>query len=165
MAKADSTSLDVNDHFPKLDLKLLSGETLSLPEGFGDGYGIILFYRGYWWPFCRQQLADFQASLKEYDAEQIKVIAGSVDPVEKTKELVDKLSITYGMACGMDAEAISRLTGAFYEKDKKYLQSTGLIVRPDKTIEMAVYSTGPVGRFVADDVLKVIKFYKSQKKK
>jgi alkyl hydroperoxide reductase subunit AhpC len=103
--------------------------------------------------------------LKEYDAEQIKVIAGSVDPVEKTKELVDKLSITYGMACGMDAEAISRLTGAFYEKDKKYLQSTGLIVRPDKTIEMAVYSTGPVGRFVADDVLKVIKFYKSQKKK
>jgi hypothetical protein len=48
MAKADSTFLDVNDQFPKLDLKLLSGETLNLPEGFGDGYGIILFYRGYW---------------------------------------------------------------------------------------------------------------------
>ncbi len=48
MAKADSTFLDVNAHFPKLDLKLISGEDLNLPEGFGDGYGVILIYRGDW---------------------------------------------------------------------------------------------------------------------
>jgi len=96
--------------------------------------------------------------------EQIRVIAGSVDPVEKTKELADKLSITYPIACGLDAETVSRLTGAFYEKDKKYLQPTGIIIRPDKTVEIAVYSNGAVGRFVAKDVLEVVKYYKSQLK-
>jgi hypothetical protein len=48
MAKAGSTFLDVDNPFPKLELQLLSDEILNLPEGFGDGYGIMLFYRGYW---------------------------------------------------------------------------------------------------------------------
>ena len=48
MTKADSTFLDVNDPFPILKLQLLSGETLNLPQGFGDGYGVMLFYRGDW---------------------------------------------------------------------------------------------------------------------
>jgi hypothetical protein len=56
------------------------------------------------------------------------------------------------------------LTGGFYEKEKKYLQPTGIIVRPDKIVEMAMYSTGAVGRFVAQDVLGVVKYYKSQLK-
>jgi hypothetical protein len=48
MAKADSTILDVNDPFPQMELHLLDGTTFSLPEGFGDGYGILLIYRGDW---------------------------------------------------------------------------------------------------------------------
>ena len=48
MAKAGTTFLDVNDSFPELDLQLISGEKLKLPEGFGEGYGVLLLYRGYW---------------------------------------------------------------------------------------------------------------------
>jgi len=48
MAKVSSIFLDVDNPFPKLELQLQSGEILNLPEGFGDGYGIMLFYRGYW---------------------------------------------------------------------------------------------------------------------
>ena len=48
MSKVGLTFLDVNDVFPELDLKLVSGKTLSVPEGTGEGYGVILFYRGYW---------------------------------------------------------------------------------------------------------------------
>ena len=48
MGKAGSVSLDTDDTFPKMDLKLVSGETLSLPEGTGEGYGVVLFYRGSW---------------------------------------------------------------------------------------------------------------------
>ena len=60
------------------------------------------------------------------------MIAGSVDPVEKTIELADKLGVAYPVAYGLEAKAISRLTGSFYEKEKRYLQPTGIIVRPDK---------------------------------
>ena len=58
--------------------------------------------------------------------------------------------------------AIATLTGGFYEKSENYLHPTGIIVRPDKTVEIAAYSTGAVGRFIAQDVLNAVKYYKSQ---
>jgi hypothetical protein len=64
----------------------------------------------------------------------------------------------------MDAEAISRITGAYYDTNKKFIHATGFLIRPDNTIEVACYSTGPIGRFVPQDVLKLVKFYKSREK-
>lgn len=102
--------------------------------------------------------------MKAYDAEQIGLIAGSVDSIEKTEKLAQKLGLTFPIACGLDAKMVSRVTGGFYDRDKKYLQPTNLIIRPDKTVEIAAYSTGAVGRFAAKDVLSVVKYYKSQMK-
>lgn len=48
MGKTDSNFLDVNDVFPDLNLELINGETISVPKELGDGYGIMLIYRGYW---------------------------------------------------------------------------------------------------------------------
>ena len=92
------------------------------------------------------------------------MITGSVDTAEKTKEFLDKLGVTFPAAYGMDAESVSQMTGAFYEKERKIIQPTGFLLRPDKTIEVAVYSSGPVGRFGAQDVLALVKLYKSRQK-
>jgi peroxiredoxin len=163
MARIGSVILDNNDLFPGLEFKLVSGDTLILPQGTGEGYGVVLFYRGYWWPLCRQQLADFQALLNEFESERIKVIAGSVDPIGKAKELVEKIGITYPVGYGFNAEEISKVTGAYYEKEKKFLHPTGFLIRPDKTIANVCYSSGPIGRFIARDTFNLIKFYKSRK--
>jgi hypothetical protein len=48
MARIASRSLDTNDMFPQLELQLVSGGRLKLPAGMGDGYGVILIYRGHW---------------------------------------------------------------------------------------------------------------------
>ena len=88
-----------------------------------------------------------------------------MDPVEKARETVEKNGVTYPVAYGMNAEDVSKLTGAYYDKDRKYIHATGFLVRPDNTIEVACYSTGPIGRFVAQDVLGLVKFYKSKMKK
>ncbi|MBC8418358.1 MAG: hypothetical protein KJ573_16915 [Proteobacteria bacterium] len=48
MARFDSKFLDTNDFFPQMELRLISGELLRIPEGLGDGYGVFLLYRGYW---------------------------------------------------------------------------------------------------------------------
>jgi peroxiredoxin len=45
MAKINSALLDKTDKFPEMELKLISGETLRLPEAIGDGSGVVLFYR------------------------------------------------------------------------------------------------------------------------
>ncbi len=103
--------------------------------------------------------------LEQFGSEQVKIIAGSVDPIDKTKELVEKLGVTYPAAYGINAEEASRLTGVFYEEERKFIHAAGFLIRPDNTIEVAVYSTGPIGRFVAKDVLGLVKFYKSKAKK
>ena len=64
----------------------------------------------------------------------------------------------------MDAEAISRITGAYYDIDRKFIHATGFLIRPDNTIEVACYSSGPIGRFVAQDVLRLVRFYKKKNK-
>jgi hypothetical protein len=48
MARIGTASLDTGDMFPQLELQLISGERLKLPEGTGAGYGVILIYRGHW---------------------------------------------------------------------------------------------------------------------
>ena len=90
-------------------------------------------------------------------------MAGSVDSVEKANETVQKVGITYPVAYGLDAEEVSKTTGAYYDPEKKFLHATGFIIRPDNTVAVACYSTGPIGRFTAKDILNLIRFYKSKR--
>ncbi|MBU2498751.1 MAG: hypothetical protein KKE57_07625 [Proteobacteria bacterium] len=48
MARSGSRVLDTNDRFPDMDVQLIDGQRLKLPEGFGEGYAVVLLYRGYW---------------------------------------------------------------------------------------------------------------------
>lgn len=109
-------------------------------------------------------MADFQSWLPKFHAEQVKIIAGSVDPIEKARETVDKLGISYPVAHSLDAMEVSRITGAYYDNERKFLHATGFLIRPDNKIDVVCYSSGPVGRFVAKDLLGLVKFYKKQKK-
>ena len=93
------------------------------------------------------------------------MIAGSVDSAENAKKVVQKSGLSYPVAYGLDAEGVAAKTGAFYDHDKKFLHATGFLIRPDNSVEVACYSSGPIGRFVARDVLNLVKFYKSKKKK
>ena len=163
MAKIGEVFLDANDKFPELALETISGDKLSLPRDFGEGYAVFILYRGHWWPFCNQQLAEFQSAIKEFEAEEITLIAGSVDPIEKAKETAEKLKVTFPVGYGLDPEKVSGITGAYYEKERKFLHATNFLIRPDKTVEVACYSSGPIGRFVPKDVLGLVKFYKSRK--
>jgi peroxiredoxin len=108
-------------------------------------------------------LADFQAMLPQLESEQIKVVAGSVDPLEKAKEIIEMVGITYPIGYGMNPEEISKVTGAYYEKQRNILHATGFLLRPDKTIAVACYSSGAIGRLSARDTLNLVKFYKSKK--
>ena len=99
----------------------------------------------------------------EFEAENVKIVAASVDPKEKALEIAEKLNLAYSLAYGLNAIETSHAVGAFYEADKKFLHATEFLVRPDRTIALACYSTGPVGRFPAEDVLKLVRVYKDKK--
>lgn len=48
MARYTVKCLDADDLFPPMELRLLSGDSMNIPDELGDGYSVVLFYRGYW---------------------------------------------------------------------------------------------------------------------
>ena len=87
-------------------------------------------------------------------------MAVSVDTEEDTRKLVEECAIDFPVGCGADFEQISTVTGCFYEERRKLFHSTGYVLKPDGTIAVGVYSTGPIGRLVWQDVLKLVQFLK-----
>lgn len=88
-----------------------------------------------------------------------------VDPMNKTEEFVGKLGLSYPVAYGMDMETTRLKTGAFFEENRKFVQPACFLLRPNKTIEVAAYSSGPIGRFVPQDVIGLVRFYKNRAQK
>lgn len=108
-------------------------------------------------------MADFQAHFQDFQSEGIKIVAASVDSLEKAGETVQKLGITYPVGYGLDPEEVSKSTGAYYDGEKKFLHAAAFIIGPNNSLVVACYSTGPIGRFTAKDVLSLIRFYKSRR--
>jgi hypothetical protein len=82
-----------------------------------------------------------------------------------TEEFVKSREITLNIAYGLNVEEISKQTGAFYDKKRKLIQPTEFIIKPDNTLDVAVYSTGSIGRFDAKKTLKYIRYYQNLTKK
>jgi peroxiredoxin len=102
-------------------------------------------------------LADYQAKLGDLQALDIALVAASVDPKETAGKTVNDLGLKFPVAYGLDAQAVSSATGAFFEPEKKFLHATGFLLKPDGKIQVAAYSTGPLGRLTASDVVQLVK--------
>jgi len=50
------TLLSPGDRFPALTFNLTNGDTIDLPDALSGSYGVVLFYRGSWCPYCNTQL-------------------------------------------------------------------------------------------------------------
>ncbi len=46
------SQLNPGDTFPTLPVTTTQGETLQLPDALGGQFGVVLFYRGSWCPYC-----------------------------------------------------------------------------------------------------------------
>jgi len=163
MAQEKAKMHDTGDFFPVLEFKTTTGETIVLPGDVIGKWSVILFYRGHWCPYCRRQLQDFQKHIDDFGSAGIEVIAASSDSEDNARKTVEEFGVTFKVGWGLDAREVSSQTGAFYNKEKGHLHATGYILAPDGMIAEAVYSTGPVGRLVAQDTLALIKYLREKK--
>lgn len=72
---------------PDFSLKAHDGSTVTLSEL--DSPVVLVFYRGYWCPFCGRQLSEMRGLLKPGD--KVKLFAISVDPPERSIDLIKKI--------------------------------------------------------------------------
>ncbi|MGO9781676.1 MAG: peroxiredoxin family protein [Streptosporangiaceae bacterium] len=144
--------------FPGLTLTVPGGETVKVPEAFAGQFGVLLFYRGSWCPYCNAQLRAFQRASTVLAEVGVEVAALSVDDEAATAALIAKHGLTFPVGFGADAQAIAGLTGAFVNPDPVYLQSTGFVLDPQGKALVSVYSSGAIGRLVTDDVAGLVRY-------
>src|SRR5262249_44479246 len=108
-----TTLLSPGDKFPRLDLALVGGGTLALPDAFTGRSGVVLFNRGAWCPFCIGQLRAFQRAADKLDTLGVSVASVSVDDEATAAGLIAANDLAFPVGHSADARALAAATGAF----------------------------------------------------
>lgn len=95
--------------------------------------------------------------IAEFVSRNVAVIGLSVDPLDEARKTTERHRLTFPIGYGVDGPDFAERTGAFFDGEG-YLQATGFILQPDGLLAQAVYSTGPVGRYTAPDVIRLIDY-------
>lgn len=151
--------LSPGDRFPDLSLTVPGGETVDLPGAFAGRYGVVLFFRGAWCPFCNAQLRAFQRAQDGLVGVGAGVVAASVDDEDTTRALIAEHHLTFPVAYGLDADTVTARTGAFANTDPVFVQSTGFVLDPTGNVVVSVYSSGAIGRLLPEDVTGLIRYH------
>lgn len=170
MAKTATKVLDSGDSFPNLTFKTIDGQTIQTENHLKGSWNVVLFYRGFWCPFCKAQLKSFQSGLEKLKAEGINVLAVSVDSLEKSQETQKETGATFPIAYGIPAKETAEAIGAFYDAapahvPAPYIHSTGFVVNPEGRILVSVYSSGAIGRLNWQDIVPLVQYVKGAQAK
>lgn len=154
--------LHPGDTFPAFDVDLVRGDSLTLPQAMGGGFGVVLFNRGSWCPYCNAQLRGFQRVTSDLDDLGATVVSLSVDDEVTATEMVDKHKLTFRVGHSADAHQLAELTGAFINPEPVFLQATGFLLDPEGTVLLSAYSSGAIGRITGEDTVGMLKHVKEQ---
>jgi peroxiredoxin len=144
--------------FPALPLNPPGGSALTLPGALSGDFGVVLFFRGSWCPYCNAQLRAFQRASDSLAETGIKIAALSVEDEPTTAELITRHGLAFPVGHSADARAVAELTGAFVNPDPVFLQSTGFVLDPAGQVVVSVYSSGAIGRLVPEDVIGLVRY-------
>jgi len=150
--------LHPGDTFPQLSLKIPGGQAIGVPGSLAGAFGVVLFNRGAWCPYCTAQLRAFQRAGESLVQAGVRVAALWVDDEQTTAGFTAKYGLTFPLGHNADARAVAGLTGAFVNEDPLYLQSTGFVLDPQGKVIVSVYSSGAIGRLVPDDVIGLVRY-------
>jgi peroxiredoxin len=85
-----SEPVRVGEEAPDFTLEDMQGNQVALSAAKGKAPTVLVFYRGYWCPFCAHQLSELRSLSKAN--ESLRLLAISVDDHEKTKQLMEKIA-------------------------------------------------------------------------
>ena len=154
--------LNNGDAFPILALDTVGDGTVSVTHYLAGSHGVVLMYRGSWCPYCNAQLSAFARAKEKLDELGIKIIAVSVDSKADAMAVAEKHRLNFPVGYGVDADKVAASTGAYVNDSPRYLQSTGFVLDPNGNVITAVYSSGAIGRLVAEDVIGFVRYVKSK---
>lgn len=142
--------------FPQLVMARAGGGELVLPEELNGSVGVVLAYRGSWCLRCNAQMESFQRMLPQLSDLGIRVAAFSTDDEEHADQMIRSHGLTFPIGFGVDMRKTGEVLRGYINEDKGSLESSNFLLRPDGTIELSVYASGPIGRLTPEDVLDLV---------
>ena len=107
-------------------------------------------------------MAAFSELKGEFDALDVAIIAASVDGQEQAAEVQDGLE--FPIAHGVTKDQADSI-GSWWEERRSIIQPSEFILSGSGKVVSATYSSGPIGRLMPEDAIKLIRFLESLKNK
>ena len=104
-------------------------------------------------------MAGFEQHKSELEQLGVKVVAASVDPIDKAKLVADEVSFPIGYGV---TRAMADQLGSWWEERRSIIQPSEFLVAADGKVRAATYSSGPIGRVHPADVVRLVNFYDKQ---
>lgn len=153
---------------PNLKLELINKTQWDLHKQHPEKYTLLVFYRGYHCPKCKQQLEDLKDKLDEFTERGINVIGISMDTEARAKKTGDKwdiegIPIAYGLS-----EKEARAWGLYIstsisDSEPEIFSEPGLfLIKPDNTLHLSSIQTMPLARPHFKDLLNAIDFIEKE---
>lgn len=154
---------------PELEVATLSGGRWKLAEQKPQHFSMVVFYRGYHCPQCRRYTTELNGMIGEFDKRGVSAIIASTDTEERARLALEKwslpnLKIGYGMTIeearewGLYVSTGRGVTSAGVEEPPLFAEPGLFLVRPDRTLYWASYSTMPFARPHFNEILQGIDF-------
>ena len=91
------------------------------------------------------------------------MIALSVDPLDKAREMVERTGATFPIGYGLKVPDDADKVGAYWEERRGIIHATNFTIDANKQVLQACFATGPIGRIAAVDALSSIRGTKKRK--
>jgi peroxiredoxin len=96
-AQEKPEGLFIGSRAPDFKAKDQDGKEVRLKDLLKKGKVVLVFYRGYWCPYCNRELARLQDSLSQIQEKGATVVAVSPEKPESIKQTVDKTKAAYSV--------------------------------------------------------------------
>ena len=96
--------------------------------------------------------AERSAELKELG---ISVVAASVDPIDKAKEVANEVSFPVGYGVTRD---IANALGSWWDERRQIIQPSEFLLGAENKVMASSYCDGPIGRVSDDDIIRIVTF-------
>jgi len=83
--------------------------------------------------------------------------------LEKAGETVEQMKLEFPLVWGLKLPADADRIGAWRDDKRPMIQPSEFLIGRDGKILSATYSTGPIGRLRAEDVLTLVRFMATRK--
>ena len=106
-------------------------------------------------------MAGFETAKSGLAALNAKVVAASADSIENARVVAAELS--FPVAFGVTRSDGEKIGAWWGEQRGGIIQPAEFVINQDGKVVSSTYSSGPIGRVDAADVVKLLNFYESRK--